>query len=213
MATGSRSSIFPHWYFFNDNWWKFNNTAYVSINDGGLGGAAFNGLAESNNVEFNNSIWYTKDYRLAYGLDNITANRSVFITRTTAAPSTGDNIDYNTNLWINPNNVADYLAPFGLTTTGDPAADVEALVDAFFLNGIAGVENGDFRLAAAVDGLQFPDGAYLGDHNIGPQSHWDHNQGQAVPGPPTQWPTTPVTLEDCRAFIADPAAWDFYPTA
>jgi hypothetical protein len=68
-------------------------------------------------------------------------------------------------------------------------------------------ENGDFRLKAGIG--TFTDGVSL--NLAGPQYHWDWNARAVAAGAPTAWPTLPANETERRAYIADPAAWDFYP--
>ena len=39
--------------------------------------------------------------------------------------------------------------------------------------------------------------------------HWDWNAHQALPGPPTKWPSVPVSLADDLAYVANPPGWVF----
>lgn len=45
----------------------------------------------------------------------------------------------------------------------------------------------------------------------GPQYHYDFNLRTVVAGPPTRIPVLPATVAECRAYIEDPTAWNFYP--
>lgn len=68
---------------------------------------------------------------------------------------------------------------------------------------------GDFRLKDLTSFGTFGDGAAL--NLAGPQSKWDWNLRATASGAPERWPVLPVGLTEQRAYISDPAAWDFYP--
>lgn len=79
---------------------------------------------------------------------------------------------------------------------------------------------GDFRLnptaklynaAGAVRTGTLADGTTPIVGNVGQQLHWNWNKGASVSGPARRFPVVPVTLEECRDYIAAPAAWEFYP--
>lgn len=81
-----------------------------------------------------------------------------------------------------------------------------------------GPKDGDWRInpsCRVYDGAnvahigQFPDGTPI--TQAGAQNHWDWNARAAVAGPPTAYPTVPTTVADAQEYIANPAAWNFYP--
>jgi hypothetical protein len=82
-----------------------------------------------------------------------------------------------------------------------------------------GPAQGDFRINPDARVYSSADVAYIGEFpdgtplvaNVGPQFHWDWNTRGVVAGPPTRWPVVPESEADQAAYIADPAAWDFYP--
>ncbi|OHD02161.1 MAG: hypothetical protein A2885_09435 [Sphingopyxis sp. RIFCSPHIGHO2_01_FULL_65_24] len=78
-----------------------------------------------------------------------------------------------------------------------------------FLNGVAGLANGDFRLNPACT-LQFTDGALLVGR-AGIQEYYDWNARQYVVGQPKKWPVHPTTWAECQAYAFDPTAWNHYP--
>jgi hypothetical protein len=65
------------------------------------------------------------------------------------------------------------------------------------------VANGDFRLGSTGAGAQV---AAIG---AGPQFHWDWNARAVAAGPPTRWPTPPLTLANAQTYIQNPSAWSF----
>jgi hypothetical protein len=94
---------------------------------------------------------------------------------------------------------------------------------AFWLGLASGVNNGpvdgDFRINPAARvyngaGTQlsgvFADGV-TPITMAGPQGHWDFNERAIASGPPTRWPTLPADVAEMRAYVEDPAGWDFYP--
>jgi hypothetical protein len=94
--------------------------------------------------------------------------------------------------------------------------------NAFWLGISSGLNNGpvdgDWRInpharvynaaGAALTGT-FADGTPI--TRAGPQTHWDWNARTAKPGPARSWPRVPETRADSRAYIRDPAGWNFYP--
>jgi len=78
-----------------------------------------------------------------------------------------------------------------------------------FLNGLAGLANGDFRLNPAC-ALTFVDGTPLVG-NAGPQEYYDWNSHTVKPGQPARWPVPPVTEAECQNYIQSPKTWNFYP--
>jgi hypothetical protein len=82
--------------------------------------------------------------------------------------------------------------------------------DDLFLNGLAGLANGDFRLNPAC-ALMFADGVTPLVGNAGPQEYYDWNTHTVKPGQPARWPVPPATKAECEAYILDPKAWNFYP--
>jgi hypothetical protein len=83
------------------------------------------------------------------------------------------------------------------------AAGAETL----FLNGVAGLLTGDFRLNPAYTGT-FVDGTPIVG-NAGIQTYYNYNQRALVAGQPALWPTPPVTEAECRTYVANPKAWNF----
>lgn len=79
--------------------------------------------------------------------------------------------------------------------------------DELFLNGLAGVIVGDFRLNPRCR-IRFGDGSLVID-NVGPREHYDWPRRAVLSGPPRGWPTFPVTESECVAYIRDPWAWDY----
>jgi hypothetical protein len=210
MAADS-GATFPMFMFLQEAYWTFNNACLVSTTSGT--GCVFfaGGGAGNREVTLNNSFLFTRGYRAAYTLTSIGGTRNLIITRDASPPTNVDNFNYTVNLWVNQTNVASKLSTLGLVTSGNAITDVYNFANACLLNGIAGASNGDFRLNPLVDNLQFGDGQYLGDHNVGAQSHWDYNAQAPASGPPSRWPVPPVSLADARAFISSPASWNFYP--
>jgi hypothetical protein len=73
---------------------------------------------------------------------------------------------------------------------------------------------GDFRInrnARVYSGAgvpyigTFPDGVPI--TAAGPQGHWDFNLCAPLSGPPPAWPVIPLTMPQCKSYIADPKAW------
>ena len=98
------------------------------------------------------------------------------------------------------------------TESGQDTNSVElnaAQAATLFLNGVAGMANGDFRLDPACP-LTFVDGTPLVG-NAGPQEYYDWNTRTVEVGQPSRWPVPPATLAECETYITDPTAWDFYP--
>lgn len=78
------------------------------------------------------------------------------------------------------------------------------------------IREGDMRIngsadVTAADGTiysgQLPDGTPLTD--VGIQQKWDYQQRQAVPGAPSQWPTPPTSLQECKTYVSDPSAHEW----
>lgn len=78
------------------------------------------------------------------------------------------------------------------------------------------IREGDMRIngsadVTAADGTvysgQLPDGTPLTD--VGIQRRWDYQQRQAVPGAPSQWPTPPTSLQECKTYVSDPSAHEW----
>jgi hypothetical protein len=65
------------------------------------------------------------------------------------------------------------------------------------------VANGDFRLGSTGAGAQ---AAAIG---AGPQFHWDWVAKAVASGPPSRWPTPPLTLANAQTYIQNPSAWSF----
>ncbi|MEM9421751.1 MAG: DUF2793 domain-containing protein [Pseudomonadota bacterium] len=86
------------------------------------------------------------------------------------------------------------------------AGAYDTRLNEFFLNGLAGVQAGDFRIDPSTGNL--PGGQSIAG-TVGPQMHWDWNARAAVTGAPTRWPVVPKTLNDQRSYIANPTAWAF----
>lgn len=80
-----------------------------------------------------------------------------------------------------------------------------------FLNGVAGIANGDFRLNASCT-LTFADGTPI-ISRAGPRQYLDWTTRQVVDGQPSQWLTPPVTRDECVTYASAPDAWDFYQTS
>jgi hypothetical protein len=81
--------------------------------------------------------------------------------------------------------------------------------DDLFLNGVAGLLDGDFRLDPTYAGT-FVDGTPIVG-NAGIQEYYDWNAREVVAGQPSKWLTAPETLSECESYIADPGSWNFYP--
>lgn len=84
-----------------------------------------------------------------------------------------------------------------------------AQADDLFLNGVAGLASGDFRLDPACT-LKFGDGVTPLVGNAGIQEYYDWNARQYVVGQPKKFPTIPASWAECQAYAFDPTAWDFY---
>lgn len=82
-------------------------------------------------------------------------------------------------------------------------------------------QTGDLRLnpnaivTGVVNGVDtdftgmFPDGTPI--TQCGAQEHWNPQTRAIVAGPPTKKPVFPNTLAECKAYIANPTSWNFYP--
>jgi len=133
------------------------------------------------------------------------------------------NVAMDYNVYINNTGASDYWwqtpgsgTAFSLTEwrteSGKDTNSVElnaAQAATLFLNGVAGMANGDFRLDPACP-LTFVDGTPLVG-NAGPQEYYDWNTRTVEVGQPSRWPVPPATLAECETYITDPTAWDFYP--
>jgi len=91
-----------------------------------------------------------------------------------------------------------------LSVSGTTAA---TFLNAFFLNGSAGIDAGDYRINPS-SGYTLVDGTNV--NTCGPQYHWDWNARAQASGPPQAFPAIPSTVADAKTYIADPEAWDFY---
>lgn len=85
-----------------------------------------------------------------------------------------------------------------------------AQAEDLFLNGVAGLANGDFRLDPECT-LTFADGTTPLVGNAGIQEYYDWNARQYVAGQPSSWPTIPSSWAECQRYAFDPTGWDFYP--
>jgi hypothetical protein len=85
-----------------------------------------------------------------------------------------------------------------------------AQADTLFLNGVAGIDQGDFRLDPTCP-LTFADGTPLVG-NAGCQEKYDWNTRLVTAGQPSAWPVAPATQAEAADYIKNPAAWNFYPT-
>lgn len=84
-----------------------------------------------------------------------------------------------------------------------------AQADDLFLNGIAGLANGDFRLDPACT-LKFADGTTPLVGNAGIQEYYDWNARQYVAGQPKKFPKIPTSWAEAQRYAADPTGWDWY---
>jgi hypothetical protein len=132
------------------------------------------------------------------------------------------NVDSDYNVFIDIVGMTDYWQS---TTTGtafsisewrsESGKDINSVVlnaaqcEDLFLNGLAGMANGDFRLDPACT-LTFVDGTPIVG-NAGPQTYYDWNDKTVKAGQPFSWPTPPATEAECVQYLRDIPAWDFYP--
>ena len=77
-----------------------------------------------------------------------------------------------------------------------------------FLNGVAGLANGDFRLNPQCQ-FKFVDGTSIVG-NAGIRQFYDWSRFQKMDGAPRAWPILPATEAQCAAYIAAPRSWVFY---
>lgn len=82
-------------------------------------------------------------------------------------------------------------------------------LDGLFVSGAAGLATGDFRLRTDT-GLTFGDGTPIHER-AGATRHWDWASGREQDGAPTSFPTVPLSLSECEAYIIDPTGYSFYP--
>ena len=138
---------------------------------------------------------YTGDYNIFYGND-----------------FGWDNIRFYRN-GVSYNNLADWQAAVNQELNSVYVTTAQRAN--LFLGSTA---TGDFRInpnaqVTAANGQvftgTFPDGTPL--TQAGAQQHYNHNTRQVVAGPPTDFPTPPVTHAQSLQFIKDPAAWNYYP--
>lgn len=114
---------------------------------------------------------------------------------------------WNGTSTVNHASLAAYRAATGYDTNSVELNAVQA--DTLFLNGLAGLANGDFRINPACV-LTFVDGTPL-ISRVGARQHYNWNSRALVDGGPSVWPTPPATLAECKTYIQDPTAWNFYP--
>lgn len=136
----------------------------------------------------------------------------------TASPNM--NVDYNvyvrvtvgTSFWQDSTSGTAFTLSEWRSESGHDINSVllnAAQAEDLFLNGVAGLLEGDFRLDPAYAGT-FVDGTPIVG-NAGIQEYFDWNTRQVLSGQPARWPEPPDTLADCEDYISDPEAWDFYP--
>ena len=85
-------------------------------------------------------------------------------------------------------------------------------------NANAGPADGDWRINPSAKVYNAAGTALFGTFAdgttpvtaAGPQEHWNFNTRAVVSGPPTSLLTLPATKAEERAYVNDPAAWDFY---
>lgn len=145
------------------------------------------------------------------------------VTKHVVAHGTGSYTGTN-NIWLYPVAAGDYDFGFDdgsglvqrLSNWQDMGYDLNSLAVGGH-NGYSAVTdlfvedpalNGNFTLREDT-GLTFGDGAPVTD--AGPQEHWNFNARQVAAGPPTQWPTPPSTLAECKSYVQDPDNWNWYP--
>jgi hypothetical protein len=136
---------------------------------------------------------------------------------------TKDLVDYNVycqvdstaRYWRDSTTGVNHLSLAAWKAAGFDAHSVElnlAQTNDLFLNGVAGLALGDFRLNPAYAGPNFTDGTPIVG-NAGPSTYLDWNTRTVSAGQPAQWPTPPLTEASCKTYIDDPEAWEWYATA
>ena len=148
----------------------------------------------------------------------------------------GANIDYNVYVNVNDNllaisaqNPTQFISfttdaqfqaaktTYAANLLGSDAHSVvvsKADADKLFLNGLAGMRAGDYRLNPECT-LTFTDGQRIVDL-AGPRFHLDWNSKTVQPGPPSYIPKPPGTKNsatqnfyECARFLQAPALWDY----
>lgn len=163
-------------------------------------------------------------YDLAAAQAGSKSKNNIFVqskTGTTNWGYVGANVESDYNVYINllvtsvywqgPSGTAFTLAEWRSESGKDTNSVMLNATQAeqLFLNGAAGMANGDFRIDPACT-LTFVDGTPLVG-NCGPQEHYNWNTRTVDSGAPFSWPTPPATEAECASYIYAPTAWDFYP--
>lgn len=194
------------------------NVSYTALtgNEGGMTGGA-GALAAP--LTLNNSILTTSGRCLNLIVSPYVGDFNVFMWTGGVAPIFG----YNAGTYSS-------LSAFQAATGQDansvylkPADQVAGSSDAFWY-GVAnslndGPVDGEWRInptAKVYNGAgtalygTFADGV-TPITEAGPQEHWNFNTRAVVAGPPSSLVAMPTTKAECRTYMNDIEAWDFYP--
>ena len=211
----------------------FQNCAFFGL---GSTGSSVYSNGDSNTGTWNYSIFYnvvntyistlagySGDYNVFMG-GSVLGDGSVFFMRKASSALASTLKDWQTASGSDANSV--YLL-ISEQDAGDSTAFWLAYKDAApgTDKTTIGPHVGDFRVNpnAKVYGAPFTGatpttytGTFANGATIslaGPQQHWDWNARAAASGPPTAWPEPPDTKAESQTYIADPEAWEFYPTS